>query len=249
MIRFKYGWKPDRPDHRDLLYKDIIREIPLPELVDLRNFCSPVENQLTLGSCTAQALAGNLEFLDYKNSQQLENMSRLFIYYNERLIEGTINQDSGASLRDGIKTLAKAGCCAEKDWEYDITKFTQKPPILCYFRARKHKIEEYRSLLDQNELLNCLAEGYPFVFGISIYESFETQEVAKTGSVPMPAQTERNLGGHAIMAVGYDLKKQIFIVRNSWGENWGDKGYFTLPFEYVNRLAADFWTIRRTKNE
>jgi C1A family cysteine protease len=244
MLR-RYGWLPDRPDHRDLLYKAIKPRLSLPQKVDLTLQCSPIENQGNLGSCTANALVDNLEFLELKENVPYLDLSRLFIYYNERLIEGTVGEDSGATLRDGIKSLVKAGYCAEKMWEYNIKKFTQKPPMKCYLEARRHRIKEYRSLLTQNDLLTCLADGYPFVFGISIYESFESDKVAKTGIVPMPSMSERNLGGHAVMAVGYDRTKQIFIIRNSWGIGWGNKGYFTLPFAYIDRLASDFWTIRK----
>lgn len=245
MSKYKYGWIPDRPDHRDLLYKSILPNLTLPKQVDLRKLCSPIENQGTLGSCTANALSGNLEFLDNKNGEPMVDMSRLFIYYNERLLEGTVKQDSGANLRDGIKALAKAGCCPESEWVYDISKFTVRPTMKCYRNALKHKINEYLSLQTQNELLTCLADGYPFVFGISIFSSFEGDVTTNTGIVPMPSSDESNLGGHAVMAVGYDRDKKVFIVRNSWGASWGMKGYFTLPFEYMNKLASDFWTIRR----
>jgi C1A family cysteine protease len=244
MLR-RYGWIPDRPDQRDKLYKIIKPRICLPTIIDLRLQCSPVENQGNLGSCTANALVGNLEFLELKEQIPYLDLSRLFIYYNERAIEGTVKEDSGATLRDGIKSLVKIGYCAEKMWDYDIKKFAQKPPFRCYIEARHHRIKEYFSLLTQSELLTCLADGYPFVFGISIYESFESNEVAKNGIVPMPSMSERNLGGHAVCAVGYDLDKKIFIVRNSWGEKWGNKGYFTLPFDYIDKLASDFWTIRK----
>jgi C1A family cysteine protease len=217
----------------------------LPSKVDLSSQCSPIENQGTLGSCTANALVGNLEFLELKDHLPFVDMSRLFIYYNERLLEGTVKEDSGAALRDGIKSLAKAGCCSEKDWPYDVTKFTKKPSVVCYTKALFHKIQSYRSLQTQNELLTCLASGYPFVFGISVYGSFESEIVAKTGIVPMPSPTESNLGGHAVCGVGYDQSTKLFKVRNSWGTGWGDKGYFYLPFEYVNKLASDFWTIRK----
>lgn len=241
-----YGWRPDRPDHRDFLFKDVqVQNIDVPSFIDLRSQCSKVENQETLGSCTANALAGNLEFLDIKEGKPVEDMSRLFIYYNERRVEGTVSIDSGAALRDGIKVLAQNGCCSEQDWPYNIKKFTNRPSVSCYIKALKHRISSYYSMTTQNDLLSCLASGYPFVFGISVYESFESQMVKQTGQVPMPGTNEKNLGGHAICAVGYDLNKKIFIVRNSWGESWGDKGYFYLPFEYVDKLASDFWTIRK----
>jgi len=243
----RYGWKRDIPDHRDCLYSVGMPEaIVLPTKIDLRSDCSSVENQGELGACTAHAIAGHLEFLETNwGTKGYLTVSRLFIYYNERLLEHTVNYDSGASLRDGIKTLVKTGYCWEAMWPYIINKFTTKPSRQCYENALQHKIVSYRSLRARRELMTCLAEGYPFVFGISVYESFESNVVAKTGVVPMPKSDEKLLGGHAVLCVGYDQLNQTFLVRNSWGANWGMKGYFTLPFEYVDALADDFWTIRK----
>jgi C1A family cysteine protease len=244
----KYGWIPDLPDHRDIMYS-VVRAIPakLPPTADLRPTCSKVEDQGSLGSCTGNALVGALEFLEMKDKVPYIELSRLFIYYNERVIEHSVMSDSGAMLRDGIKTLSKQGVCSEKCWAYDISKFTVKPSAPCYTEAAKHKIKSYQRLQTVDEMRTCLADGYPFVFGFSVYESFESQEVAKTGVVNMPQSDEKQLGGHAVVGVGYDDSKKRFIVRNSWGEGWGMKGYFTIPYEYLaNRnLSDDFWTIRR----
>ena len=176
------------------------------------------------------------------------NPSRLFIYYNERVIEHTVSTDSGAMIRDGIKSVAKSGVCPEiPDWPYDIAKFAQKPPSQAYQNAKAHKAASYSRLLSSTpQLKGCLASGYPFVFGFSVYESFESETVARSGIVPMPQPSEKQLGGHAVLAVGYDDRQQRFIVRNSWGPHWGMKGYFTIPYAYLtdNNLADDFWTVR-----
>ena len=240
-----YGWVPDVPDQRDYLYSAIRPVIRLPRKVDLRIYCSDIENQGNLGSCTAQALAGNLEFLDKKTDSTYTDVSRLFIYYNERWIIDTVDYDSGASLRDGIKTLKKYGACWETSWPYLAERFTRRPPLRCYREAKKYCIQSYHRITRLPEMLTCIAEGYPFVFGFTVYESFESQKVAHTGIVDMPKKKEEAIGGHAVMAVGFDQEKARFLVRNSWGGQWGKNGYFTMPYEYLRTLADDFWTIRK----
>src|SRR5579863_8609626 len=141
-----YGWIPDRPDHRDYLYSSIAAKVKLPAKVDLRTEDSPIENQGQLGSCTANALAGNIQFLEEISGQVYKDVSRLFIYYNERAAEGTVRFDSGAMIRDGIKVLAKYGVCAESSWPYDISQFTHKPTAACYKAGLKHRITSYHRL-------------------------------------------------------------------------------------------------------
>jgi len=243
----KYGWRPDIPDLRDYKYKTYFKLLTeLPKKVDLRSGCSKIENQGSLGSCTANALVGLTEYLEIKKSLPYIDFSRLFIYYNERALEGTIRYDSGTTLRSGVKTLVKKGACSETSWPYKISKYKKRPSCKFYKEGKKHQAISYERLETLNEMKSCLAEGFPFVFGFSVYDSFETWQVSTNGIVPMPSPGESCLGGHAVMAVGYDDNTQRFIVRNSWGEGWGDKGYFYMPYEYLtNRdLSDDFWTIR-----
>ena len=243
-----YGWKPDLPDHRDSLY-GALRAIParLPRSVDLRPLCSPVENQGNLNSCSGNALAGALEFLEKKDKVPFMRLSRLFIYYNGRAVEHRTHSDSGATIRDGIKTLVKQGVCPENRWPYLQSKVLVKPVPACYKEALQHQITSYHRLETLNQMRACLAEGYPFVFGFSVYESFESRQVAKTGVAPMPKPDEHLVGGHAVVAVGYNDSEKRFLLRNSWGVKWGMKGYFTMAYEYLAKrnLADDFWTIRR----
>ena len=242
-----YGWLPDRPDQRDLYYTAIAAPPKkMPSSVDLRPACSSVENQGQLGSCTANALAGNLEFLEKQTGMPATDLSRLFIYYNERALEGNVSQDSGAMIRDGIKTLAKQGVCDEGRWPYVTTKFSVKPPAACYQQGLQHQITSYHRIVTLQEMKMCLAEGYPFVFGFTVYESFESPAVAKSGRLNLPKLSEKSLGGHAVMAAGYDDATKRFLIRNSWGADWGMKGYFTIPYAYLDNrnLSDDFWTIR-----
>lgn len=239
----RYGWIRDRLDQRDFKYAAIMpSNIQLPPSVDLRNQCPPIFDQGDLGSCTANALAGNVGFI---HSGFIP--SRLFIYFDERAIEHTISSDSGAQIRDGIKSLSKQGVCSEDLWPYDVSKFTDKPTADCYKAAKLELISSYHALSnDLNELKTCLAQGFPFVMGISVYSSFESASVAKDGIIPIPSPEDNPIGGHALMVVGYDDSKNSFLVRNSWGENWGISGYCYIPYEYITNpnLASDFWTIR-----
>ncbi len=246
----RYGWVPDLPDHRDHLFAAPPRYLSaLPARVDLREHCpEEIYDQGRLGSCTANAIGCAFEF-DLLKQQLTDFMpARLFIYYNERAMEGTVGTDSGAMIRDGIKSVATQGVCSEDSWKYDTGRFAEKPSKECYTEALTHQGTSYQRVTRvPNQLKGCLASGYPFVFGFTVYESFESDEVARTGVVPMPAADEKPLGGHAVLAVGYDDASQRFLVRNSWGSGWGDGGHFTMPYAYLTDrgLASDFWTIRQ----
>ena len=244
-----YGWNRDLPDGRDFMYAAPIEVIKaLPKTVDMRPQCPDVYDQGQLGSCTANAIGGALEFDQMKQKEPNPfTPSRLFIYYNERAIEGTVGSDSGAQIRDGVKSVNQLGAPPETDWPYVIAKFTNKPPKKAYTDALHNQAILYQRLTPTlSQLKGCLASGYPFVFGFTVYESFESAAVAKSGKVPMPRAGEQQLGGHAVLAVGYQESNQTFIVRNSWGTGWGMKGYFTMPYPYLLQptLASDFWTIR-----
>ena len=245
----RYGWIPDLPDQRDHLYAaPIVALTALPPSVDLRPHCPAIYDQGQLGSCTANGIGAALQF-DRMKQHLTPNFipSRLFIYYNERVMEHTVNSDSGAQIRDGIKSVAKQGDCPESEWPYDIANFAEKPPARCYRDALKDRALSYQRLTQSiNQMKGCLASGYPFVFGFTVYDSFESSQVAQNGAVPMPHPGEQVLGGHCVAAVGYDDAHQRFIVRNSWGSAWGIQGYCTMPYAYLGdtNLASDFWTIR-----
>lgn len=248
--KYPYGWRHDLPDQRDHLYAAPHAILTsLPSSVDLRPHCGPILDQQSLGSCTSNAIASALEFDQKKQGLPEATPSRLFIYYNERSMEGTVNSDSGAMIRDGIKSVNRQGACAESLWPYDISKFTIKPPTSCYQNALSHRAISYQRVTRSlAQMKGCLASGFPFVFGITVYESFESDQATQTGIIPMPAAYEQVLGGHAILMVGYDSARHVFYFMNSWGTSWGDKGFGYIPEAYMldSGLSSDFWTIRST---
>lgn len=250
----KYGWKKDKTDDRDSIvtFNKLNHKFFHINSVDLREFCPDIYTQGNLGSCTANAIAAAYEYDMIK--QKEENIfvpSRLFIYYNERKMINTINEDSGAEIRDGIKTINIDGICNETDWPYDITKFTDTPPEELYQTAKYHTAIKYKKLTQNiDHFKECLSRGYPFVFGFMVYESFENQSVQETGIMPMPTDSENLLGGHAVMAVGFNETDKTILVRNSWGVDWGMNGYFTMPYEFIlnPKYCSDFWVISRVKD-
>jgi C1A family cysteine protease len=245
----RYGWVPDLPDARDHLYAAPPQHLDkLPTKVDLRDRCpEKIYDQGQLDSCTANAIGAAFQFGMLKQGLTDFMPSRLFVYYNERAMESTVGSDSGAMIRDGMKSVAKKGVCPEGLWGYDESKFADQPPAECYTEALKHQVTSYQRVPRVlNQMKGCLAHGFPFVFGFSVYSSFESKDVERTGVVPLPdVATEEFLRGHAVLAVGYDDADQRFVVRNSWGDGWGMGGYCTMPYTYLTErsLASDFWAI------
>ncbi len=242
----RYGWIRDSFDQRDRTL-GVAQRVALPLSADLRSKCPPVYDQETLGSCTANAIAAAVDFERAAQGEPFMHPSRLFIYYNERAMEGTIIADSGAEIRDGIKSVFAQGVCPESEWPYDVSKFSEKPLLPCYADALKSKALQY-SRVTQNAyyVRHCLGIlQKPVLFGFAVYESFESEAVAQSGIVPLPGPAEAPIGGHAVMAVGYVDATRRFLVRNSWGSGWGQAGYFEMPYDYLldpNR-ANDFWVI------
>ena len=241
-----YGWHPSLPDARD--HQCLLKVFSLPSSIDLRPACPKVRDQGQLGSCTAFATGSVVQFNLMKQGLKSFETSSLFQYYNSRLLEGTIDSDSGATIRDSIKAVNLYGAVSEAVWWYNIVKFTVKPNKKVYAAAALHKALKYQAVSQNlNAIQSVLASGYTVVIGFTVYDSFESQDVANTGLVPMPnLRTESVLGGHAVVIVGYDNATQKFICRNSWSVSWGDKGYFYMPYAYLlnPNLAGDFWTIQ-----
>jgi C1A family cysteine protease len=243
----KFGWIPDVPDHRDLYRLTIPAAAAIPKKADLRPSCPPIVDQLDLGSCTACAVGAAHWFEQrQQNAAKAFAPSRLDLYYFERALRGTTETDSGATIRDGFKTIAKRGVCPETLWPYVPARFDERPPKGCDEVCQRNQALRYTRVQQTADgICAVIAAGQFVVFGFSVYESFMGKNVAQTGIVPMPAKKEKMLGGHAVAAVGYDRDRKIFIVRNSWGAAWGQAGYCQMPFQYLlnDDLAADFWCV------
>ncbi|HEX3792760.1 MAG TPA: C1 family peptidase [Pseudonocardiaceae bacterium] len=259
----RYGWVRDLPDARDHVFTVPAHvKAALPAAVDLRSGqpgLPPCYDQGQIGSCTANAIAGAVEFALRKEKLTDFLPSRLFVYYNERAMEGHVGSDSGAQIRDGVKSVSVQGVPPETEWPYEPVpadsdgKFpvgsreATKPSESVYEDALKNKVTSYQRVVQSlDQLRGGLAAGYPVLFGFTVYQSFESETVATTGVAQLPTAGEQVIGGHAVLAVGYDDAQQRFIVRNSWGTDWGMGGYFTLPYAYLtdSGLASDFWTVR-----
>ena len=247
-----YGWIRDHPDRRDYGYAPSPRFVhALPRRVDLRPHCPRVYDQGQLESCTANAVAAAVQYLRRLEHRTPDFVpSRMFIYYNTRAMRGCERCDTGSSIRDAVKTVAALGVCPEDLWPYQTARFEAKPTPRCVRAASRHRAISYHRVGRDPRLFavrTCLATGHPVIFGMAVYESFETAAVARTGVVPLPTRGERHVGrGHAVLAVGYDAAVRRVLVRNSWGERWGQGGYFVLPYAYLEdpRLSDDYWTIR-----
>jgi C1A family cysteine protease len=224
------------------------KRLKLPPLVDLRGFCPPVYDQGSLASCTAQAAAFTYEFSEIEEKHRFGVPSRLQIYWSVRKLQGTVNQDSGATIRGVFKAIAKDGYSRDKLWPYNIKKFKQQPPkpVMDDAATRKPNAKQYVRVPHDAELMKAvLAQSNPIAFGFSVPKSFMDGPIAKTGIMRMPSKTEKITGGHAVALVGYDDMSQHWLVRNSWGEKWGRAGYFFMPYDFLKdpNWCSDFWTV------
>lgn len=247
----RYGLVHDRHDDRDLRFSQVANKlglVSLPPMVDLRPVCSPVRDQGDLGSCTGFAAIGFRESLLLQTTKPFVGLSPLYIYYWERVREHTINNDAGATIRSAVKTLRKFGAAPEALWPYDISKFRDRPSPEAIAAAKDYTISAYHRVNNIIEMKQALAIKHPIIIGIEVWESFESDEVKKTGIVPIPDfRTEMMLGGHALCVVGYNDAKRVFLVKNSWGTDWGVDGYCTIPYNFFApkfKLVMDMWTGR-----
>lgn len=243
------GWRKQEVDERDYTVDHpqvkhlfgLLKSVTLPSSVDLRHLCPPVEDQESLGSCTAHSAVGAMELLERKIYGQHTDLSRLFTYYVSRILGGTVDYDSGATIRNSVKSLVKYGTCRESKWPYTISKYTVNPSTDCYSEASTLQAVTYVALYTLSDIKTALYGGLPVDFGFNVYESIYNDN---TGYIPYPEDDEELLGGHAVLAVGYSDEKQALLIRNSWGSEWGQYGYGWLPYQYVeDGLADDFWAI------
>ena len=264
LLQRYYGALPDPPDDRDRKIRYLNEQIPTDPTVDLRPYVPQVLNQLQLGSCTANAVVAAFSIDTKKQKLYYFEPSRLFLYYNTREIEGSVCNDSGASLRNTVKAFNRCGVCPEKRieacdfgegkpdgsrrylpyWPYDTQKFSKKPPPQCYSEAVRNNICKYERLPQEiDQLRACLKSGSPFVFGFKVFPSFGATD--SFGIMPMPAKGEVSHSSHAVVAVGYDDERKKVVVLNSWGCHWGENGYFYMPYEFITseRYSHDFWKI------
>ena len=245
--QMKLGWIPDIPDIRDRPYMLMgAAPVELPRAVDLRAGCSPVEHQGGTSSCTANATVGAMEYLEGLQRDAYTDLYRLQLYYDGRTDMGAGQEsvDAGCYIRLIIKSAARRGVAPEKLWPFLEAQVNARPPPEVYDMALDRQILEYRRLEGLYELRKCLAEGFPVIFGFSVYENLMADAVRGSGIIPLP--DGKLLGGHAVLAVGYDDDARTVLIRNSWGTDWGVQGYGMLPYAYIETgsLSDDYWTIR-----
>ena len=246
---YSLGWIKDSKDDRDYVYS-ASRALPatMPDKVNLRSLMPPIYDQGPLNSCVGNSIARAYQF-----SLRLQNYvdftpARLFPYYNAREMEGMADQDGGCMIRDAAKSLNVQGICHESLWPYDVKKVLVKPSPKCYAEGKvDHSVNYSRVAQTELGLQQALVAGHPIVLGIIVYQSMMSEQVAKTGKIPLPSRVDgRPLGGHAITIAGYDKLRKEWLFANSWGTGWGDQGYGYLPWEYLldRSLASDLWVIQ-----
>lgn len=236
-----YKVRADQDDLRDFLYVPV--RSPLRDQVDMRQWASPVEDQRHLGSCTGNAVVGAYELLMNKQSpQQFIDLSRLFVYYNARLIEGNVENDEGAYIRDGIKSVVEYGVCTEKIWPYNIEMFSITPTVSSYDDAKTRNIKNYFRIINLDCTLDAMNNDKPVVIGMRVYPEFD-ELTSNDPVLKMPKPNAEPIGGHAMCLVGYDMSRQQVLARNSFGPNWCINGYCWIPFEYVKQEFMDSWVF------
>jgi C1A family cysteine protease len=212
-------------------------------LVDLREWASPVEEQRQLGSCTAQAVVGAYELLlNMHYPDHAVDLSRLFLYYNARMISGDIEEDIGAYVSTAIEAVKTYGLCKEELWPYDADRFKVKPNWRCYHDARKRTVSNVQEITSHDQIIHMLDQKHPVVVGVAVYSGFDRVENNAT-ILSMPQRSEEPIGSHAMCIVGYDNEQELFLLRNSFGDDWAEGGYFWVPYAYSDENFSDMWVF------
>lgn len=236
--KIRFTVRPSRFDNRDILYK-----VEPRSRVDLREWDSAVDSQSDLGSCVGNAIANAYELMLRRlYPSEFVELSRLFIYYNARHLEGTTFLDNGAYIRSGLRAVRKYGVCKESIWEYNLSMFDDKPSLEAYTDARSRTISKYTRLMYYQDVITSINNDTPVVIGIDVFDSFLTL-TNENPIVKEPTFEDRLLGGHAMCVVGYDLGEKMFLVKNSFGVDWGAAGYCWIPFNYLDYYAWDLWNF------
>lgn len=231
--------KPARPSYKDLVYQS--KAVTPKQKVDMREWDLGVEDQSSLGSCVGNAVATAYEILVKKEfPEKSTDLSRLFVYYNGRLLEGSEKIDDGVSVKSAVKSVFHYGVCNEKLWPYNITAFDNQPTPSCYRDAIGRRISKYQKVFDTTDMIGALDAGKPIVMGLYTFNGFS--DLTKTDSiVKMPTDKDAYFGAHSMTIVGYDLDKKLFLAKNSYGAEWGDNGYCWIPFDYAKPYLFDKW--------
>lgn len=230
---------PSRPDPRDHFY--VFQESEYKDVVDLREWSSPVDDQGLLGSCVANAITNAYELMVlYRQPKMFVDLSRLFVYYNARAYSNLLYEDSGTSIRDGLRGLKEFGVCKESLWPYAIENFDDRPTEECYKEAYPRRIKEYQRVSTLVEIMELLDKNFPVITGINIYPSFNAL-TEDSPVLPLPGIFETRQGEHAVVLVGYDMSKEYFIAKNSYGPKWGLQGYCYIPFSYMKYESFENW--------
>lgn len=234
--------KPSRPDLRDRVYTR--QNVPIAREVDLRPWDSLVEDQGALGSCAGNAITNAYELVvKQKQPDEFVELSRLFVYYNARMLEENVEEDAGVFyMRNAFKGCNHYGLCTEQLWPYNTEKFAEKPTEMAYSDAEQRRIPKYATVTGINNMLEVLNLAYPIVIGMDTYASFMLLDSANS-VMSMPGATEEYIGGHAMVILGYNLADQQFLVKNSFGREWGADGYCRMPFDYTMKYVFERWVF------
>ncbi len=244
MTRRKFGARRDVHDVRDRMYRASSPARPVPQDMDLREWGGPIKDQGEEGSCSGHAFSSAREWIARKYEKASPTLSAQYLYVEELIADGTFPKDEGAMPRTGCQVLTAKGCCEASLYPHVAGKFAA-PTAEQAQNALKYKTGAYHRIPSLGDLLSCLADPTPWVVpvGFRVYESFMTQQVAETGIMPMPKPGEQQEGGHEVLCLGYNMANHMALMQNSWGERWGQRGYFWMPFEVIASAETDLWMV------